>query len=388
MIKPSRWFLVACVLVLPWVVVRAQAQTQAPAAEEFPVFRALERLAADPGEKKFNRLASINGLGQATHPTVVPALTALLADPDAEIRSAAATALGWAGNRAAIEPLLARATDAAEAPPVSAKAIEALGEIGDASVAPAVEGLARNPNAMVRREALLVLIQSPVGARVDRVAAGLSLLQDLEQDGFARAAGAVALGAAKDARAVEPLITVLKDPRPPKGYAELPSPERQTGQAKVLAERLRSLHNVRAHAAAVLGQLEDQRAVPALLGALSDADPFVRLESVAALGRLKPRGAVADLSKVLHDPDTRVRLMAVVVLGRQGDPTAGPVLRQVLSDPEPGVRGQAALALGLLGDRDAREPLGKMAEEDPDPTAQQSARTALERLGRLPAPKP
>jgi len=387
MTKTSRWVLVVCVFVLLHAGGGAQAQAPVP-AEPFPVFRGLERIAVDSGEEKFNRLAAVSGLGRAAHPTVVPALVALLADPDAEIRSAAAIALGWIDNRPAIEALLARATDAGETVQVRVAAITALGRIGDPSVVPAVEGLARAPDPSVRREALVILIESPVGVRVDRVAPGLALLEDLEQDGYARGLAAVALGAAKDARAVESLIKVLEDPRRPKGYSELPSPEAQTGQAKTFAERLRSLHNLRAHAALALGQIGDPRAVPALRAALSDADLIVRIESAAGLGRLKARGAVAGLSQALQDPDARVRQTAAVALGHQGDPAGRSPLRQALDDKDGNVRGQAALALGLLGDQDAREALRKMAEEDPVPSTRQAARTALRKLGPPQGTKP
>ena len=317
----------------------------------------------------------------------MPSLAALLADPDEEIRSAAATALGWAGNRAGIEALLARATDARESAAVRGAAIAALGRIGDGSVVPVIEGLARDPDTGVRRDALLALIESPLAMRTDRVAAGVALLGDLEQDGNMRSRAAVALGAAKDPRAVEPLIKALEDLRPPKGYGSLPPPRAQTGQAKILAERLRSLHNLRAHAALALGQIGDQRAVPALLVALSDADPFVRMQSAAALGGLKAQGAVPKLIQALEDPDARVRLVATAVLGVQGDSAAGPALRRTLEDQDGNVRGQAARALGRLGDQGAREGLAKIAEQDPVPGVRQAARAALDLLGPAPEPK-
>ena len=381
-----RTILVAALLLLPQAA--ATAQTPAPAAPpagDFPVFRELERQATDPAQPKHNRLSGISGLAQAAHPSVVPTLVRLLDDPDVELRTAAAKALGWKGNRPALAPLGARATDAREDPGVRTAAVASLGRIGDPAVVPLIEGLAKDPDPAVRREAMLFLIQAPPEMRTDRVTYGLILLEDLEQDGYTRGLAAVNLGETGDRRAVEALIRVLQDPRLPKGYAELPTGEGGTRQAQVFASRLRSLHNVRAHAALVLGQLGDQRAVPALLGALTDPDGMVRMESASAIGRLKPPGAVAPLTQALHDREARVRQSAAVAIGLQGDPAAVAPLREALGDDSSSVRVEAALALGLLGDEGAREALQTMARNDPVPAARRAALASLARLG---PPKP
>ena len=365
---------------------RVPAQTPAPAPEEFPVFRALERLASDPSRSKEERLSAIGGLGQAAHPNVTPVLLTLLSDRDPEIRSAAAAALGWAGNQTAVDPLLARVADARE-PPVRTAAIAALGRIGDARAVTRVEALATDADPAIRREAGLALIEAPLSRHTDRVAFALRLLGDLAQDGYTRARAAAVLGAARDARAVEPLVRTLKDPRLPAGFAELPSPEGMTGTAETMTERLRSLHNVRARAARALGELQAQQAEPVLRDALSDSDPLVRIQSAAALGLLRARGSVGRLLQALEDPDVLVRQMAASALGAVGDPAAAPVLIRALEDPEAGLRERAALALGRLRQESAREALEKLAEEDDVPAVRQAAYWALGQLDLASGPQ-
>ncbi len=355
------------------------AQTPSSPDADLPVFRALERVALDASAPKTDRLSAIGSLA-AAHPSVAAALLTLLGDPDPELRSASAVALGWAGNKAATGSLLQRAEDAAESASVRISAIRSLARIGDPAAVPAAERLARDSGAPIRREALLALTESALSSHADRVSAAIALLDDVEQDGHARSRAAVLLGAAKDPRAVEPLIRVLQDPRQPAGFSALPSPDGLTGQAKIMAQRLRSLHTVRAHAAMILGLLQDQRARSVLLTSLSDADPLVRMQSAGALGRLRVSDAVAGLIEVLDDSDSRVRQVAGGALGALCDPAAGPALQRAMHDQEGDVRARVASALGRLGHAAARPDLVKLAEEDPVPRVREHARAALRRL--------
>jgi epoxyqueuosine reductase len=69
-----------------------------------------------------------------------------------------------------------------------------------------------------------------------------------------------------------------------------------------------------------------------------------------------------------------------VALGNIGDPAAIPALIEALSDAEPLVRGHAAWALGSLNAEDARPALQSLAAEDPEPSVQAEARYALSLL--------
>jgi HEAT repeat protein len=97
----------------------------------------------------------------------------------------------------------------------------------------------------------------------------------------------------------------------------------------------------------------------------------------------------------LASKDPAVRASAAQVLSvRSRDPreseafriawrAAIPKLITALRDPDHQVRRSAAAALGNLGleAADAREPLNKLARDDPDPTARQEASDAIKSVG-------
>jgi HEAT repeat protein len=104
-----------------------------------------------------------------------------------------------------------------------------------------------------------------------------------------RTQAARALGSIGDARAVEPLMTVLREDKTP---------------------------IVRANAAYALGDLGDARAVEPLLGALEDES--VRAPAATALGQIGDPRAVEPLRAALDDADEEVREAAREALGKIG----------------------------------------------------------------------
>jgi HEAT repeat protein len=87
-----------------------------------------------------------------------------------------------------------------------------------------------------------------------------------------RAAAVYALGFLNDSRALAPLLQVLRS-------------SKEDAQ-------------VRGHAAEALAYINNRRAVPALIAALGDPAPEVRLWSAFALGELGDRRAVAMLERL------------------------------------------------------------------------------------------
>jgi beta-lactamase regulating signal transducer with metallopeptidase domain len=139
-----------------------------------------------------------------------------------------------------------------------------------------------------------------------------------------------------------------------------------------------SVADLREHAAAALGRLGDDDAVPSLVDALEDDDPSVREHVATALGNLGDQRAVAPLADaLLHDKNARVREHAASALGQLGGTEAVEALAEALrTDREPRVRAHAAEALGAIGDARAVGPLST-ALRDPSEVVQREAAEAL-----------
>jgi len=150
-----------------------------------------------------------------------------------------------------------------------------------------------------------------------------TLVQDLkDNDLIVRLHAAKALGEAKDARAVEPLIAALGD----KGCG-----------------------HTAANALAKIGK----PAVETLIVALKNENPFVRRNAAEALGEIKDASAVKPLVDALKDDDLIVRRNAAKALGKIKDASAEEPLTSALKDESPAVRRNAAIALREMGKPEA-----------------------------------
>src|SRR5215213_3757560 len=111
-----------------------------------------------------------------------------------------------------------------------------------------------------------------------------------------------------------------------------------------VATHVRRLHTGdavdRSKAAKALGALGEsgKAAVPALVQAMGDRDPFVARDAVAALCNMP--AAVPHLVEALDSPNKAIRHYAAVALSRIGptDRTAVKAIVQALQSPEPQVR--------------------------------------------------
>src|SRR5262249_12578619 len=115
-----------------------------------------------------------------------------------------------------------------------------------------------------------------------------------------------ALGAIGDARAVDPLIRVLSGTD---GVERRPGVlERTPGEM------------ARRSAAIALGRLGDSRARAALIAALRDPAPFVQIQVIGAIDTMHLMQAADSLAELLTpDQDAFVRMHAARVLGEMGD---------------------------------------------------------------------
>jgi len=139
---------------------------------------------------------------------------------------------------------------------------------------------------------------------------------------------AEALGDIRDNRAVEPLVTALKNDE---------------------------FSGVRWKAAEALSKI-GAPAVEALIGALRHDDDDVRWKAAVALGEIGDPRAIEPLIIQLCDEDRFVKSHAALALGTIGEPAVNPLLR-ALSEGDGNLRWGAAIALGKIRDPRAIEPL-------------------------------
>jgi HEAT repeat protein len=115
--------------------------------------------------------------------------------------------------------------------------------------------------------------------------------------------------------------------------------------------------DVRARAAQALAA-SDQRAVPALTGALGDGEYKVRASAAEALVKIGPGAVVHSMIEALRNTDGRVRANAAVVLGAFGPAAmpAVPALARSLRDENPRVRELAGEALKRIASAGPNQP--------------------------------
>lgn len=107
---------------------------------------------------------------------------------------------------------------------------------------------------------------------------------------------------------------------------------------------------LRRDAAEMLGTFGDARAVPHLVEALRDINPWVRGAAAYSLGRLGDRRAARALLAATEDSSGWVRQCAIRGLGLLGEPKAIRSLEKFLFDPDRDIAAAAQEALGYAGE--------------------------------------
>jgi HEAT repeat protein len=260
------------------------------------------------------------------------ALVAVLTDPNEDLASGAAVALGRIGGAAAVPPLLARLRDRAAHPTVREAAALGLGllprDADGAAVRAALDSVAISGTEPERLRAMAVYA---LGARGD--AASGALFRDI--------------GAGDDAP-----LDVVCAARTAVGMmgGEGARADLEGWLAKSGGDDAATLRVYAAHGLARLG---DASALPALWKAAKDRDPRVRAASIAAIGAI---GAPDDetvrvLTSALRDDVSPCRCAAALALGATGDRHARAPLEEALRGKDGMLRCHAALGLGLLARR-------------------------------------
>ncbi len=129
----------------------------------------------------------------------------------------------------------------------------------------------------------------------------------------------------------------------------------------------------------VLAEIPHPDVPPRLREALHDPDPAVR--QVAALGlRHQPTAeAVGDLAALLADDDRLLASLAADALAASGEAATGALIT-ALQEGTPAVRIEAARALAHLGDKRSISALFE-ALDSPSPLVEHWANEGLERMG-------
>lgn len=358
-------------------VVVAAAQTPTPLSDATPVLQELGKQVQDTSLPAAERLSLVKLLGQWGTAQVRESLLAVLKDPVPSIRQAAASALGWDGNREATAALRELVGAPGESPEVKAAALESLGKIGDDAVRDGVLAATHDPDPRVRGAALNALANGRLAKPVDRIELLRRVAEDRGLDLLMRCEAIQQLGKAKDTAAA-PILMRMVETEP---AISMPLPSNSATQQEVMMVRYRQARDVRAWAAAGLGLIEAKEALPLLLKSAEDPlDFFLRVTSMGALVAWAPSEAVPLFVRRLEDPFADVRAMALTGLARIGERNVGDAVLSRLSDEVPGVRVQAVMALVRLGDPRARVELERLRKRELDTEVQQVLEAALERL--------
>lgn len=128
------------------------------------------------------------------------------------------------------------------------------------------------------------------------------------------------------------------------GALELKGDEAVDSLISALSNRKK---NIRLHAANLLGAIGDEKAIKPLILTLSDNNKLVRREASTALSRMGP-AAVDPLIEVLDNPDWRVRGAAAWALGNLNDEKAIPALEKLLDDESGYVKSGAQSAIATI----------------------------------------
>ncbi len=222
-----------------------------------------------------------------------------------------------------------------------------------------------------------------------------------------RRIAAISLGQLKDERAVEPLIAAMKDRNPAMRKAIFTSLG-QIGDSRAMPLLMVALKDVDVEIRRVAGfALANMGAfaVEPLIEKIGDEDEYVRKEAMGILGKIRdPRAfpplvealmsgradramAATALSTMGWEPVTaEERYMFAFVKGNHEEPVhdgskAIPALLSLVSDPFPDIRRAVIQALGQINDRRAVEPLKKILQADDNPEVRDTAARALGIIG-------
>jgi HEAT repeat protein len=346
-------------------------------------------------------VAAADALAERKATAAVPTLVAAFEAPGAEVRKAAARALGSIGDPAALEPLakLVGSADKAEA---------AQAELAAQGI---LEGLSQNQvservgsqNPIVARLAVRAL---PKFANDGRNAPVMALLKEQlrSQDAASRQAAAYALARVKDESVIGDLLPLATDADPAVreqvavalGWSQNPAAgetlvkllgdadsdvkraaAESIAQQKVVPARDVLLQYVQygkpevrravMRALSAIAQPEDkERLIEVFLNALFDQDVQVKLIVIEGLRPIRDQRVVTGLSGAVIDPNVEVQKAAITALAETKDANAMEGIARALFADSKEVKLLAIDALGQLGQENAVKPLREFIKNETD----------------------
>lgn len=260
----------------------------------------------------------------------VESLIAALKDTDMYVRIEAVKAFGKIGDPRAVGPLIELIVDCSIGADARNKLTEyivvALGRIGEPALAPL-----------------------------------LAIVDDKKAGGFYRATAIMAIGNIGNPRAIDPLVTVLKN-KELFCYEEAAIALGKIGGEAF--EPLMAVYNnsnsdldLRTSVLKALGEMKDARVRDVLLTAIRDENEHIRHYAAESLGKLKYPEFTEPLISLLKDKERWVRVAAAEALGKIGNINAVEPLIFAVKDPCERVRMAIIEALGMIGDKRAIEPV-------------------------------
>ncbi len=278
--------------------------------------------AADAGQRR----EAIISLGYEHDPAVYITLLDQLNDPAVSIRHAAIISLGRIGNPEAIKELAKPKILRSHSVDVRWAAVEAIGRLGDYRSIEHLVSAAVDEAWIVRNQAVTQL---------------KAIVREITREREKKSAHMlIHLLAMKDHEIVDLAID---------GLCEL-----GTISIDLLIEGLRSISSrIRENAAATLGRMKVQSAVPLLIQQLADKNWYVRKSTARALGEIRDAAAIEPLVRCLSDNVEKVQREAIHSLVTFGRQSTVPLLNALAHEPNKFVIRAILFSLGEIQDETA-----------------------------------
>lgn len=297
---------------------------------------AMLALLKDP--QPYSRAFAAKGLGISKAPGTVAALLPLVTDGNRSVAIEAIRSLARIGDAAAGAPLLKVVRDPKAEAHLRLEAVTALAGIHAEGVSDAIIDILGDPTPAVRAAAIRTMAQNDPEGFVT-VLSGL----DPDPNWTVRAALATALGGLSPEAGLPRLRAMLSDPEP-----------------KVLPAVL-----------AAIARLKPTDAGAIMIEQIKASDVVVRKAAAEAIGVLKPAAGPAALmdayQRSLGDPTYLARAAVLGALRAYGAETATPLLTDALRDKDWALRVRAATLLTELDpSSDARQRIRPAPTDQPE----------------------